>query len=159
MATNQLEGVHDFYITETNDSAEDCILSIEAKHLILQSMKHSKTGLRSRNNRNSTIWNHNPRKKNRIKTKTIGRQWKPKINPEWKPSGNLVHLVSGWVTALCTEIEVSQLITGKTWGYLGMLAGWSYEPSRHKGQQKPWKECLTSWDLNRHGVLARIQCT
>jgi len=38
----------------------------------------------------------------------MGRQQNPKINPDQKPSGSRMHLVSGgWMAALITKIEAS----------------------------------------------------
>jgi len=51
------------------------------------------------------------------------KQQKPKINLDRKPCGSTMHSVSGWVADLIPEIEVSQLVSEKMWGYLGMLTG------------------------------------
>ena len=62
------------------------------------------------------------------------------------------------MAVLITEMGVSQLVSGKTWGYRGMLAGQPYEPSKQKEQKT--LECgalLTG--PNRYGVLVAIQCT
>jgi len=93
---------------------------------------------------------------NRIETKIMGKQQKPKINPNPKPSGSTMYLVSGWVAALIIEIEVSQLVSEKTWGYLE-LGNHMNLVSRGGNKNLEGGAWLTG--PNRYEVLTATQCT
>ena len=83
----------------------------------------------------------------------MGKQQKPKINPDRKPSGSMMHLVSGWVAALVTEIEVSQLVSEKSWGYLGCWLGNRMNLVSRRGSKKLEGGAWLAGP-NRYGVLA-----
>jgi len=78
----------------------------------------------------------------------MGKQQKPKINPDRKPSGSQMHLVSGWVAALSKR-------RGVIWGC--WLGNGMNSVSRRGNKNLEGDAWLAG--SNRYGVLATIQCT